>query len=662
MNKIANIQYSTCRRVAALGIVLTASALIWCCLPAVSMRTKFGNAERIVVKTPCQETESLEDCLTSGRAAFVVGTERPDLLQWAKLSPDGRWLVVCTEMLKYGLAEEISVFDVTANKWAWRRRMYKDQSIWTDGLFFLGDNQIAFVARQNEPAPLVSDALFKIDLATGETLWSHGLAGDRRKGYLQWVQYDPQGRFFIAAEHNALILIDAATGSEIARTAKPAGPGQEIFLSVGPPLWTDSTLFVYYGGLVAIDRQRRSILWGCPFATYSRDDKSGINTLKMLVSVPLVFLGKSGLSPSLPLYMVGRTTAPRLAGDRIVLGALGIVHCINASDGRLVWSQDLAVSQIEQIEIIDERVVVLAGGSYVAYQSDRSPVVAQSVRSGVYCLNLSDGRPLPTFRSPFNENRTHRSLTPSQVKAFNEDDAFQKENNWLSEAKPFLSGKKTPPRNMGFSYEKLTKMIRTKAGLMIFSTNEFHLLDSETGREIDAFQLPDGGAVVGVSLLGRVVFVRTTSGAVGIDAESGKLIWSRPITPPEEIKGSYRVGGRTPPACFAVVAQARVEAGCVSSLHLLSSRLWREAERDAWGSFAYWADPQSEFVVVTARGPKIVLIRAADGNQVWERPLSPSVFWRRTHPPTVVSDLTARGRYLFMNNFDQGELFFFDYR
>jgi len=251
----------------------------------------------------------------------------------------------------------------------------------------------------------------------------------------------------------------AEVSETVMEQAFASGSAKNPRVTGGLPYRTDRDLYLYNFGLVRLSRDEKKFLWGRRFATFAEDDYTGAN---VGLAIAGALLGAYGTGNIPPDYLIGRTTEPALADGKLVAGALGFVHCIDAESGKYVWSQDFAVPQIARVAVRGERVYVLAGGSYIFWHGRQGMSVRNPARSGLYALELADGKPVSGFTSPFNPNVVARPMTAAELDAYDEDDAFEEEEDWgdlKKTAAPASQSAAAKPKPTGaFSKQRLVGM------------------------------------------------------------------------------------------------------------------------------------------------------------------------------------------------------------
>lgn len=543
----------------------------------------------------CATPDQRVACLVGKTPGHKFKVGAGESLLWARQSPGGTTVVaaVAPKPPEKGrpakpLFVSFVAFDGTSGGELWRIQLTQKARVEAEEVFFVGEEKIALLT---EPGLWFDNTLLMLDARTGRELWRKPSATDKPVEPAHMAIYLPDKHAFLLGSTN-IRLVDAETGQSVA--SRPSlHRGRNARVTGAMPFRSGDDMYLYDYGLVRYSFEKQSFAWGRKFPTFAEDDYTGAN---IGLAIATTLLGGAPASVP-PDYLVGRVTEPVIVGDRILVGALGLVHCIDANSGALLWTQHLEVPQIGSIAVRDGRVYALAGGYYVFWHGRQGMTVRQPIRSGLYCLDLESGEPVAAFQSPFNPNKTAGKMALAQLEGWDEDDAFEDEEDWgdLKQTAPGAAPVPATPKpasGAGFTTTKLIGMAMSDAGLVVASENGVSLLDLN-GRELRKLDLPDGVSPVGIVRANDVILVRGTKGIVAIDAATAEPRWGRKVE-------------------ASSITPAR---GYVPMIHTLSWRAFRETEVRHFGNQLFWVRGDD---VIVASGERLQAVRLADGNLMWE--------------------------------------------
>jgi outer membrane protein assembly factor BamB len=561
-------------------------------------------------ETPCADPAGAVACLSDNRPHHRLQLANEEIL-WARISSDGRTIVASTVpavAVKPHLQRVSFVaFDTADRKELWRMRLAPNARIGAEDIHFVGNDRIALLT----DAGLFQwgNTLLVVDAHTGAEVWRTPGVTEKAGEFVQMLLYDAERQYFVVGSSTIRIL-DANTGAVLAtrqnihqapgvmKQAFSSGSMKNPRVTGGLPFMTDRDLYLYNFGLVRLSRDDKKFLWGQRFTTFAEDDYTGANVGRAIAGA-LLGVNTGNIPPD---FMVGRTSEPAIAGGKIVTGALGFVHCIEYESGKLLWTQDLAVPQVARVAVRGDRAYVLAGGTYVFWHGRQGMSIRNPIRSGLYALNLSDGSPVSGFASPFNPNNVARGLTQTQVDDYNEDDAYESEEDW-GDIKKGAAATKAPasaPAPAGsFTKNLLIGLeLLTDRGMLVASDDAVIHLD-DSGAEIRRYPLEDLGAAINIARAGDHVVVRTRNGVVVFDAANGAKVWQKKDNP-------------------AGTLSVLPDAGSVPLIRTIPWQPFRDAEAKHFGSQLFWLLPEEHAVVVAAGGTQVGALRIDNGETIWQ--------------------------------------------
>lgn len=585
---------------ASVLVVLALSALLFGCIEPVKLAvTPVTPAVAPQVDRPCQGGDCLAARQPQARVTLGAGEE----FLWARVSPDGRTLIAAiapkASPNKRAPLPQISfaAFDVAEGKELWRARLAQKVRVDAEDAFFVGKDKVALVT---EGGFLWNNTLMVLDRTTGRELWRTPRDTDKPLEAAHTVLYDPQQDVFIVGS-TTLRLIDANTG-EVLATRPTMHKVLNPRVTGGVPFASGGDLYLYEHGLVRVSRGERKFVWARKFVTFAEDDYRGAN-IGLAVASALLGAGPSNIPPD---YLVGRTTEPVVAGDRVIVGALGRVYAINTASGDLVWAKDLAVPQIARVAVRGDRVYVLAGGSYIFWHGRQGMSVREPIRYGLYALNLSDGKPVAEFTSPFNANVVSGALTAADVEKFRGGDAFEEEEDWGNLNKTGATPAGAPAaggaKSAAFSKTRLVDAELLDGGLLVLTDDAAVVLD-DSGREVRRLDLADLGKGVALERVGGAIVLRTRSGAVAFDT-AGTVMWQRKVEAPLSLEV--------------------VSSGYVPLVRTMPWRSFRNVEVKHFAGQLFWVQSDGQ-IVLPATESRLMGLRVQDGQTAWEFPIGSKI-------------------------------------
>lgn len=517
---------------------------------------------------------------------------------WARVSPDGR-TVVAAIATKAGKPAQTPVsfaaYDLSDAKELWRVQLAQKNRIDAENAFFVGNDKIALLT---EGGFMWNSTLMMLDRATGRELWRTPRDTDKPIEPAHFVIHDPQQNVFLAGS-TTMRLIDANTGQVLA-TRQTNHRALNPRVTGGIPVSRSGDLYVFDNGLMRVSPADRKFVWSRKFATFAEDDYMGAN-VGLAIAGALLGGGGGNIPPD---YLVGRTTEPAFAGNRVIVGGLGRVYAIDSASGDLAWAQDLAVPQIARVAIRGDRVYVLAGGNYIFWHGRQGMSVREPVRYGLYALNLSDGKPVASFKSPFNPNAVAATLAATDVEKFNEDSAFEEEEDWGDLKKTSAQSATTSTAAAGaFSKTRLVDAEVLDNGLLVLTDDAAIVLD-DNGGEVSRHALGDLGKGVALERAGDAIVLRAKNGAAAFSSAGAKM-WQRKIDSP--------------------LSLSLVADGYVPLVRTTPWRVFRDVETKHFGGQVFWLPAGGQLVVLPTTGSKVMGVRVRDGQTAWEVPIGSKV-------------------------------------
>jgi outer membrane protein assembly factor BamB len=580
-----------------LGLALAVLPLAACVTPIRLGVTPTPGPAPVAVQTLCTDGSESAGCLGKDAPLHRIVLAPSEESTWARVSPDGRTVVMAPTKEGAGksgvVTQSFVAVDLAQQKELWRIQLSPDGRALSTVCYFAGD-RVVFLSL---------NSLIAVDRATGQMAWRYPAPGDKADD-VATATYDAANDLFVTQGIKGTHLVDGATGKQVLTQARLAG-GPSTLITGGPILLAENDAYAYDRGLIRIDRAGRKVLWTRKFATQATDDHMGAN-IGLAVLGALMGGGSSSVPPD---YRFARVTAPVLVGDKILVGSLGVVLCLERATGKVLWAQDLAVPEVDQIAVKGDRVYVMAGGRYLSWVGYGNVSVQEPVRHGLYCLSLADGKPVAPFNSPLNANRVARALTAAHLDHLNDDDAWEEEEDWIDEAKgtpkpaPPPAAKAAGPAAEGDPGRapKVDNWTKTRhvglalldSGVLLLTADEVLVLDEATGAVVRRQTLGEIGAAVAAAATRDVVVVRGKAGLMGIDRHTGETRWTQVLRPPGEYPNVHDAG-RVP----------LVRNWSLGPLHL--------------GNLSFWVAEQSGVVFLPADSGRLVALRLLDGSRAWE--------------------------------------------
>lgn len=581
---------------ASVLVVLALSSLLFGCIEPVRLGvTPVTPAVAPQLARPCQDGDCLAARQPQARVTLGPGEE----FLWARVSPDGGTLIgaiapkAAPSKRTPQAPINFAAFDLAEGKELWRAQLAQKARVDAEDAFFVGKDKVALVT---EGGFLWNNTLMVLDRATGRELWRTPRDTDKPLEPAHMVLHDPQQDVFIVGS-TTLKLIDANSGEVLAtrptfhRVVNPRVTG-------GLPFASGGDLYLYEHGLVRVSRGEHKFVWGRKFVTFAEDDYRGAN-IGLAVASALLGAGPSNIPPD---YLVGRTTEPVIAGDRVIVGALGRVYAIDAASGDLVWAQNLAVPQIARVAVRGDRAYVLAGGSYIFWHGRQGMSVREPVRYGLYALNLSDGQPVAAFTSPFNPNAGSGALAVADLEKFRGGDAFEEEEDWGDLKKAGATPAGAPAAPGAFSKTRLVDAELLDSGLLVLTDDAAVVLD-DSGGEVRRLDLADLGKGVALERANGAIVLRTRNGVVAFNT-AGTVMWQRKVDAPLSLEV--------------------VTSGYVPLVRTTPWRRFREVEVKHFGGHLFWVSSNGQ-VVLPATESRLIGLRIQDGQTAWELPIGSKV-------------------------------------
>ena len=577
--------------VRTLGLVLAGPVLTGCVTVIGLQPTPVLTTTPLVATADCPEAGGALSCLEAGQPNLRLELAANEEVLWFKVSPDGRTAVL--SLAPRGYLEmrtwqaTFVAFDLEAQQELWRLKLSPDVTGQAEDCYFIGEDKIAFLTTWSE--------LIALDRGTGAEAWRITGPPALPKDSIHLAHFDAEHGFFLLSGLLANYVVDAGTGQVL--SSKPRTKSDYTPQRVGGrPYVTDGDVYLYDYGILRLPRDDKKVAWHTSFVTFAEDDKTGAN-IGMAILGALV-----GAQSSIPPdYFVGRTVEPVMSGGRLVVGAMGVVHAVDPDSGAIAWSQDLAVPAIATIEPYQDRLFVVAGGYAVDWLGDGQKNVVQPVRYGLYCLRAEDGMALESFQSPFNLNAVHRTLDPALRAAYDQDDAWEKEEDWAgddSKARAKLGANARLPH----SATRLVDACLIDPGLLVATATDVMVLDAETGQEIKGFSLSGIGELRALRRVGQWVVARAADGVAVIDATTGEVAWSTQVEPPPDW-------------------QWYLDPGAEPFLDLPERGFMVSVEQQFFAKSLLWTCGATGVVLVPSAGPSLLGLRLADGEVAFELPV-----------------------------------------
>lgn len=592
------------RLVRSLGVL--ALFLVSACIPPVKIAVNpVVSAAAPVYETPCTESSGVV-CLSGNKPNHRLQLVSEEIL-WARISPDGRTIVAST--VPQGATKphlqrvSFVAFDTTERKEVWRMRLAPTARIAAEDVHFVGNDKIALLT--DAGVFQWGNTLLTVDAHTGAEVWRTPGVTEKAGEFVQMLLYDAERQFFVVGSSTIRIL-DANSGAVLAtrqnihqapgvmKQAFSSGSMKNPRVTGGLPFTTNHDLYLYNFGLVRLSRDDKKFLWGQRFTTFAEDDYTGANVGRAIAGA-LLGVSTGNIPPD---FMVGRTSEPAIAGGKVVTGALGFVHCLEEESGKLLWTRDLAVPQVARVAVRGDRAYVLAGGSYVFWHGRQGMSIRNPSRSGLYALKLADGSPDPSFASPFNPNSVARALTQAEVDAYNEDDAYEAEEDWSDATKAAPTTAAAKPAG-AFTKSLLVGMeLLADRGMLVAAQDAVIHLD-DTGAEVRRFPLEDLGPAVTITRAGDRVVVRSKNGVAAFDAGNGEKVWQKK---------------NQPAAALGVLPGA----GAFPLIRTIPWQPFRDVEAKHFGSQLFWLLPQENALVLPMDGNRVGALRVDNGETIWQ--------------------------------------------
>lgn len=513
-----------------------------------------------------------------------------------------------------------AAIDTETGKERWRIRLAQNARVAAEDTYFIGSDKVALLTAAGF---LFSNTLMTLDLATGRELWRTPPAaapGEPAFGVL----YDPERQFFIVGT-TSLQLVDANTGQVIA-TRPSFHKGNNRRVTGGLPWTSGDDLYLYDFGLVRIGREQKKFLWGRKFVTFAKDDYTGAN-IGMAIAGALLGASTGNIPPD---YLVGRSPEPVRANDRLIAAGVGVVHCLNETDGSPVWSRDLTVPQVSKLVVRGDRVYAMAGGNYLFWHGRQGMSVREPLRYGLYALSLADGTPLPAFTGPFNPNDAGEIVAAADVEKYDEGDAFEHEEDWgdLKKTAPGAAAPAAVPAKIepAFSRTRLVSMEPLESGLLVATSDAVYVLD-ENGRELARHDLAEIGAAMALKSCNDTILVRSRDGVAAFNARDGRKVWQKRV---ERGDAPELMGG-----------------GAVPLIRTQPWKEFRDLEAKHFGGDLFWVCEKRQIVVLPETSSRFVALNVADGSPAWEIPVR----------SRIALDLRDRPAHLVTTNGAEAEVY-----
>jgi outer membrane protein assembly factor BamB len=482
------------------------------------------------VESGCRDTTAPEACMLAEQPRRHVEVRGASSVHWARLSGDGSLLVVSigTQPPDGSETSFVAAFDLDGQREIWRVQLADGGRIRAEDCFVLPSG-VALVTPAADGVPL---AVAVLDRRTGALKWQRStddkaelggaFGGQDTPSVAGVVSADERNDFVITADSRWVHVLDGDSGQILAsvRVSHPEGKNEPLVY------WTSTSAYVVDSGVARIARTGPKRVWWQPLPTYARDLRgidSALAASGMSVAGSLALSAMLGRVTGLVVvptgdwtddYEFGRTSNPVEVDGLACLGSLGVVSCFDATSGALAWSRRFPVTQFRALAARPGSLCALAGGFYV-HQKGAVRTLKESPFRALYCLNPSDGAPLPGFATPFSTNQPGVSLTREQLAAY---DPTADDSSLVAHGMP--SSEKSP---------LLGALAAAESGILVSAGPRVQRLDLPTGAATSTTDLGDIGMVTQLAWAGDTVVASAHGGYAGFDAATGALRWKTPF-------------------------------------------------------------------------------------------------------------------------------------